>query len=83
MCLTPMLWVDLMKKLPAYDDARTIYDDLQARLSADIATLNAGVNAASWGSEDLVYGGDLAMWKKFAATLKMRMAMRLADVDHG
>ena len=68
-------------KTPAYDDARTIYDDLQARLTADISTLTAGADAACWGSEDLVYGGDVAMWKAFAATLKMRLAMRLADVD--
>ncbi len=70
-------------KTPTYDDARTIYDDLQARLSADISTLTSGAAADSWGSEDLVYGGDVAMWKAFAATLKMRLAMRLADVDVG
>jgi hypothetical protein len=70
-------------KTPSYDDARTIYDDLQARLTADIAALNAGVDAASWGSEDLVFSGDPAMWRATAATLKMRMAMRLADVDRG
>jgi len=65
-------------KTPAYDDARTIYDDLQTRLTSDIAILAAG--GACWGPEDVVYGGDVAMWKAFAATLKMRMAMRLADV---
>ena len=45
-------------KTPSYDDARTIYDDLQARLTADIAALNAGADAASWGTEDLVFSGD-------------------------
>jgi len=68
-------------KTPAYDDARTIWDDLQARLTTDIATLTTGAADGSWGSEDLVYGGDVAMWKKAAATLKARMGMRLADVD--
>ena len=66
---------------PSYDDARYIYDDLQARLTADIAVLQAGGSAGSWGPEDLVYGGDVGLWRKFAATLKMRLAMRLADVD--
>mgnify|MGYP001813061781 FL=1 len=68
-------------KTPAYDDQTAIYTDLQARLSADIATLTAGAADGSWGSEDLVYQGDVAMWKKAAATIKARLAMRLADVD--
>ncbi len=68
-------------KTPAYDDAATIYNDLLARLGTDIATLNAGINDGSWGSEDLVYGGDVAMWKKFAATVKLRLGMRLADTN--
>ena len=70
-------------KTPAYDDQVAIYGDLQLRLSAAIATLTAGASYGSWGDEDLVYQGDVAMWKKFAATLKARLAMRLADVDPG
>ncbi len=66
---------------PVYDDARTIYYDLQFKLTASIETLQSGVAFGSWGAEDLVYGGDVTMWKKFASTLKMRMALRLADVD--
>ncbi len=68
-------------KTPAYDDQVAVYSDLQVRLSSDIATLTAGASDGSWGSEDLVYQGDVAMWKKFAATLKARLGMRLADVD--
>ena len=68
-------------KTPAYDDAETIYSDLQTRLGADIATLTANAANGNWGSEDIVYGGDHGMWVKFAATLKLRMGMRLADVD--
>jgi hypothetical protein len=68
-------------KTPAYDDAATVWSDLLVRLGSDIATLNAGLNDGSWGAEDLVYGGDVMMWKKFAATLKLRMGMRLADVN--
>ena len=68
-------------KTPAYDDQVAIYTDLQARLTADIATLTAGINDGSWGAEDLVFQGDVAMWKKFAATVKARLGMRLADVN--
>ena len=68
-------------KTPAYDDQVAIYTDLQVRLTADIATLTAGAADGSWGDEDLVFQGDVVMWKKFAATLKARLGMRLADVN--
>jgi hypothetical protein len=68
-------------KTPTYDDAATVWGDLLARLGLNIATLNGGMDDGSWGAEDLVYGGDVMMWKKFAATLKLRMGMRLADVN--
>ena len=68
-------------KTPAYDDQVAIYSDLQARLTSDIATLTTGASDGSWGAEDLVYQGDVVMWKKVAATLKARLGMRLADVN--
>ncbi|MBS1947657.1 MAG: SusD/RagB family nutrient-binding outer membrane lipoprotein [Bacteroidetes bacterium] len=64
---------------PKYDDAKTIYSDLLTRLDTCIAGLNT--NAASFGAADLIYGGNVAAWKKFAATLELKMAIRLADVD--
>ena len=70
-------------KTPVYDDQVAIYTDLQLRLGTAIATLTAGINDGSWGDEDLVYQGDVAMWKKFAATVKARLGMRLADVNSG
>ena len=30
---------------------------------------------------DFVYGGDVAKWKKFANSLRLRLAMRLTKVD--
>jgi hypothetical protein len=64
---------------PKYDDAKTVYYDLLARLDKDIADLN--VSASSFGSADLLYGGDVAQWKKFANVLKLRMGITIADSD--
>jgi len=64
---------------PKYDDAATIYADLLARITADISALNDA--QGSYGSADFMYGGDVASWKKFAASLKLRIGMRLADVN--
>jgi len=71
--------LDHNKPFPKYDDARTVYNDLLARLDADIAALNT--NAASFGNADIVYGGNVANWKKFANSLKLKMGMLLADSD--
>jgi hypothetical protein len=64
---------------PKYDDAKTVYTDLLMRIDTCLAGLNANENAM--GSADLVYGGNVTQWIKFAASLKLRMAMLLADVD--
>jgi hypothetical protein len=66
--------------LPKYDDAETIYKDLIAKLAAASATLDSGYE--SFGSADLVYGGDVAKWKLFANSLRLKLAINLDDVDH-
>ncbi len=68
------------KPFPVYDDAKTIYNDLLTRLDAAIANLNTG--AASFGSADLIYSGDVAKWKKFANSLKLKMGITIADDDN-
>ncbi len=65
---------------PGYDDAKTIYYDLLSRLDADIVALDA--SAASFNSTaDLLYGGDVEKWRKFANSLKLVMGIVLADSD--
>jgi hypothetical protein len=64
---------------PKYDDARTVINDLLARLDAAIAGLD--VNAASFGAADKIYQGDVVKWKKFSASLKLKLALLLADAD--
>jgi hypothetical protein len=63
---------------PAYDDAATIYEDLLARLATASNNL---VGDNGFGTADLIYGGDAAKWKKFANSLRLRLAIRLADSD--
>ena len=65
---------------PAYDDAFTIYKDLINRASADVAGLNTGYGGFS-SDDDLYFAGDVAMWKKFGATLKVRLGIAIADAD--
>jgi len=64
---------------PKYDDGVTIYKDLFARL--DMALSKLDVNAESFGSSDIYYGGDVAAWIKFGNSLKIRMAITVSDAS--
>ena len=66
---------------PAYDDAATIYDDILDRLDNALGQLDGGF--AGFGAADIFYNDDIALWKKFGATLMFRMGMRLVDHDAG
>ena len=66
---------------PTYDDAFTIYKDLLSRVDAALSSMDD--SNGSFGSADLYYGGDVALWKKFGNSLKFRLGLYLADVDAG
>lgn len=71
--------LDPNNSAPAYDDAATIYNDLLSRLDNAITSMDE--NSGGFGSSDLIYGGDMAGWKKFAKSLQARLALIIADVD--
>ncbi|MDO3644333.1 SusD/RagB family nutrient-binding outer membrane lipoprotein [Mucilaginibacter sp. L3T2-6] len=71
--------LDINKPFPKYDDAKTVYSQLLTRLDADIAALDPG--AGTIGSADIIYGGDIAKWQKFANSFKLKMGITIADSD--
>jgi hypothetical protein len=66
---------------PKYDAQKDIYYGMLARLTAAAAALEPGENTGGWASGDVLYDGDVAHWRKFANSLRMRMAMRMSEVD--
>jgi hypothetical protein len=61
---------------PKYDTQSSIYTDLLTQLEeANVAFAAAATN---FGTGDLIYGGDPAMWRKFANSLKLRLLNRAA-----
>ncbi len=68
---------------PAYDDAQGIYDDMIIKLTGAIDMLNAAQADATSilpETDDIMFGGDLDMWKSFANTVKLRILTRESDV---
>ncbi len=68
--------------LPKYDDAATIYQDLIARINTDIANLDvSGTGYATFTAGDKIYAGNIAKWKIFANSLKLKLGIAIADAD--
>jgi hypothetical protein len=68
---------------PQYDKAEDIYHDLGKQLDAAIALINANTGATSPGSSDIIFGGDMTGWKKFANSLKLRLAIHVSTKTPG
>ena len=63
---------------PAYDTQQAIYTGLLA----DLKTAATGMGTTNpYGSSDLIYGGDNTKWKKFANSLRARVALHLSKAD--
>ena len=63
---------------PTYDPQQAIYAGLFTALKAANDMVNGD---PGYGSADLIYGGNMAEWKKFANSLRLRFALRLSKVD--
>ena len=64
-----------------YDPQDKIYDDFFKRLTAAVAVLKTFAGQNAYGSYDLIYGGDVNSWIRFANTLRLRLALRISAVD--
>lgn len=65
--------------LPKYDDAKTVYDAILARLDAALPKLES--KGTPFGAGDLLYKGNIPQWVKFGNSLKLKLAMIIADSD--
>lgn len=71
---------------PAYDDAKTIYKDLILQLTKAIDLINttasnSNANTINPGADDVMFGGDIYLWKTFANTVKLRILIRMSDLE--
>ncbi len=63
---------------PTYDQQQDIYPQLLQELTDAATALDA---AGKIETQDVLYTGDIAKWKKFAYSLVLRAGMRLVKVD--
>ncbi|MCD9015983.1 SusD/RagB family nutrient-binding outer membrane lipoprotein [Parachryseolinea silvisoli] len=78
--------LDINNSLPEYEDAHTIYLNLLDRLDVALGLLNttqAAPYTIGFGGGDLLYNGKtnpISFWIKFGNSLKLKLAMVIADV---
>jgi hypothetical protein len=64
---------------PKYDPQSAIYADMLKELEEAAPQLDPG--KPSFGAADVIYGGDVTKWRKFAYSMMLRLGMRLTEVD--
>lgn len=68
--------------MPEFDPQSAIYPDLLQRLATAAAQIDPS-DDPDWASGDLIYEGDLEKWREFANSLRLRIAIRIADTPAG
>ena len=66
---------------PIYDDANTIYSSLATSLDGAITTLSGSSDMGDFAGSDLISAGSSSHWAMLANSLKLRIAMRMADIS--
>lgn len=63
--------------LPKYDEQKDIYSTLLTTLASAADNLNPTAAIANPVLGDVIYGGSVTKWRKFANTLRMNIALRM------
>jgi len=65
--------------LPAYDSQQSIYAGILADLKKAADMFNTG--SGDLGPGDLIYGDDAAAWQMWCNSLRLRVAIRMSNID--
>ncbi|MGN6494148.1 MAG: SusD/RagB family nutrient-binding outer membrane lipoprotein [Agriterribacter sp.] len=76
-----MLGVDEAINQPKYDTQEDIYKDMLNELKEAAAQLSDDAGQTSFGSADILFQGDVEHWKRFANSLRLRLAVRVRYAD--
>ncbi len=66
---------------PKYDTQQEIYKDLLKELKESAAALNADPTLPSFGAADILMQGNVDKWRRFANSLRLRLATRIRYAD--
>jgi hypothetical protein len=64
-----------------YDNHKDIYYSCIDMLKSAADALTTDADQYSYGSGDVLFKGDISLWKKFANSIRLRYAMQIVEVD--
>ncbi|MGB0525300.1 MAG: SusD/RagB family nutrient-binding outer membrane lipoprotein [Flammeovirgaceae bacterium] len=64
---------------PTYDQQEVIYPELLLTLAQAVDLIDEGADA--FGTADVILNSDMSGWKRFAASLQLRLGMRIMDAN--
>ncbi len=70
---------DFTRFFPTYDEQSSIYPQLISDLETANSMLNVGTGLINGG--DVLYGGDIMKWKKFANSLRLRLLTTISNTS--
>ncbi len=65
---------------PRFERQEVIYDSLVLLVDEALGLIDPS-DPNHPGSDDLIYGGDMEKWERFGNTLKLRIGMRMSEVN--
>ncbi len=65
---------------PRYDNQEDIYNGIYNSLKTNVQKIDA-TKGNGMGNADLFYNGDYTSWKRFGNSVRLRMAMRISNVN--
>ena len=65
----------------AYNSQEAIYNDLFVKLDEAIKSIKNDDSQAKYGDYDLIYSGNTEKWIRFGNSLRLRLAMRISNID--
>jgi Susd and RagB outer membrane lipoprotein len=81
----PYFNVGYSNKPQVFDAQKDIYYDFFKELDESYNILNTSTSGAAYNNQDPIYGGtgatNVALWKKFANSLRLRLAIRISTKD--
>ncbi|UII27987.1 SusD/RagB family nutrient-binding outer membrane lipoprotein [Fulvivirga maritima] len=72
--------LDLNNITPVYESGETVYTAIADSLSSAISLISTDQTGFE-ADEDLIYEGDMTKWLKFAASLQLKIGLRVADIN--
>jgi hypothetical protein len=73
--------VDEVINQPKYDSQQEIYKDMLKELKEAAIALNADPTLPSFGAADILLNGNIDKWRRFANSLRLRLATRIRYAD--